>query len=121
MGTPLIAGAIVILLFLVLALFARGGPTETLSSTGLPEDAAGVTRLSLSELGSVTSRLFNELGFTTLGQEPRENRFDLRLEDPTPVTGQKAYVRCVLRPDVGAVQSAEVQAALDTARGENLG
>ncbi|HEX9508181.1 MAG TPA: restriction endonuclease, partial [Myxococcales bacterium] len=34
--------------------------------------------------------------------------------------GQRIYVRCLLTPEAGAVQSAEVQSALDTARGENL-
>jgi hypothetical protein len=120
MGPLLIAALVVVLLFLLLALFARGGPTETISAKGLPPDAAGVAKLTLAELGSVTNRLFNELGFSTLSQSLLPNRYDLTVEDPTPVTGQKVYIRCVLTPEAGAVQSAEVQAALDTARGEQL-
>lgn len=120
MGTPLIAALIAFVLFVLLALFARGGPTEALSGSALPPELAGIGRLSLVELGSVCSRLFNELGFSVLTQEERPDRVDLRMEDPTPVTGQRVYIRCVPTPEAGAVQSAEVQAALDTARGENL-
>lgn len=120
MGPLLIAGVVLLLIFLSLALFARGGPTETISTPGLQEEAQGVARLTLEELGSVAGRLFNELGFTTTSTAPQPGRYDLRMEDPTPVTGQRIYVRCVLRPEAGAVQSAEVQAALDTARHEQL-
>lgn len=120
MGSLLIAGVIVLGIFLMLALFARGGPTETIQAAGLPPEVAGVAKLSLPELGSVTARLFNELGFNTVDQSEQPGRFDLRMADPTPVTGQRVYIRCVLTPEAGAVQSAEVQAALDTARHENL-
>jgi hypothetical protein len=120
MAPLIIAGLIVVLLFLLLALFARGGPTETIAATGLPPEAAGVAKLTLSELGSVTERLFSELGFSTVSRNLLVNRFDLTMEDPTPVTGQKVYIRCVLTPEAGAVQSVEVQAALDTARGDQL-
>lgn len=120
MAPLIIAGLIALLLFLLLALFARGGPTETISTTALPPQAAAVAKLTLPELGSVANRLFNELGFSTLSQTEFPNRCDLFLEDATPVTGQKIYVRCVLTPEAGAVQSAEVQAALDTARGEQF-
>ena len=120
MGTPLFAALIVLVLFVLLALFARGGPTETLSASGLPPEAAAVSKLELTELSSVCARLFSELGFAVLEQETRSDRIDLRVEDPTPVTGQRVYIRCVPTPQAGAVQSAEVQAALDTARGENL-
>ncbi len=120
MGTPIIAAVIAFVLFVILALFARGGPTETLSAGALPPELSGLGRLSLAELGSVCGRLFDELGFRTLGKEERPDRVDLRVEDPTPVTGQRVYIRCVPTPEAGAVQSAEVQAALDTARGENL-
>lgn len=109
-----------IALFLLLALFARGGATETIAAKGLPPEAAGVAKLTLPELGSIVSRLFNELGFHTISQSVRDDRCDLVVEDPTPVTGQRVYIRCVLTPEAGAVQSAEVQAAVDTARGENL-
>lgn len=121
MASLLLAGVLVIALFLLLALFARGGPTETIGAKGLPPEAAGIAKLTLPELGSITSRLFNELGFSTVSQSVRPDRCDLILADPTPLTGQRVYVRCLLMPEAGAVQSAEVQAALDTARGENLG
>jgi len=66
------------------------------------------------------ARLFGELGFSLIRGENQPNRVDLRVVDPTPVTGQSLYIRCLLVPEAGAVESAEVQAALDTAKGENL-
>src|SRR6185295_2828063 len=120
MGPVLIAGVVLLAIFLSLALFARGGPTETIGSGGLSPEAQGVARLGLEELGSVAGRLFNELGFTGASTEQLPGRFDLRMEDPTPVTGQKVYIRCLLLPEAGAVESAQVQAALDTARHEQL-
>jgi hypothetical protein len=120
MGPVLLAGVVLFAIFLSLALFARGGATETISATGLAEEAKGVTALGLEELGSVAGRLFNELGFQTLSASAQPGRYDLRVEDPTPVTGQKVYIRCLLRPEAGAVESAQVQAALDTARHEQL-
>jgi HJR/Mrr/RecB family endonuclease len=120
MGSLFLAGLIALILFLMLAFFARGGPTETIRLKGLPPEASGVAKLTLAELGSVTSRIFSELGFTLASQSFFPDRCDLIAEDPTPLTGQRAYIRCVLTPEAGAVQSAEVQAALDTARGEQL-
>jgi hypothetical protein len=120
MGPLLLAVGIVLILFLVLAIWSKGGPTETIQAPGVAPEHAGLASLSLAELGSITGRLFNELGFVKLSEELQPDRFDLRVEDPTPVTGQRAYIRCVLTPEVGAIQSAEVQAALDTARGEHL-
>ncbi len=120
MDTLLLAGFVIIALFVLLALFARGGATEPLTPKGLPPEAAGIAKLALPELASVTSRLFNELGFTKVSEDDFPDRCDLVMEDPTPITGQKVYIRAVLTPESGAVESAEVQAALDTARGENL-
>ena len=120
MGPVLLAGIVLLAIFLSLALFARGGATETISASGLSDEAKGVAALGLEELGSVASRLFNELGFTTAAASPQPGRYDLRMEDPTPVTGQKVYIRCLLQPEAGAVESAQVQAALDTARHEQL-
>jgi hypothetical protein len=119
-GSLLIAVVGVVGIFLYLALFARGGPTETIAVHGIAPESAGVAKLTLPELGSVVSRLFDELGFVTLAQNLYPNRCYLTMMDPTPVTGQKVYVRCLLTPEAGAVQSAEVQAALDMARGDNL-
>ncbi len=120
MASLVLAGILLLALFLVLALFTRGGPTETIAAKGLPPELSGIAKLSLHELGSVANRLFNELGFQTVSQNTFPDRYDLIVEDPTPITGQRIYIRCVLTPEAGAVQSAEVQAALDTARGENL-
>src|SRR5690349_16176045 len=114
MGPLLLAGLAVLALFVLLAIFARGGPTETLPTSEAPPEAAGLAKLSLSELASVTARLFNELGFALEDQSELPGRVDLRMRDPTPVTGQAVYIRCLLTPEAGAVQSAEVQAALDT-------
>jgi hypothetical protein len=120
MDTLVLAGVIVVALFLLLALFARGGATEPVTPKGLPAEAAGVAKLTLPELSSITSRLFNELGFTGVARNDFPDRCDLRMEDPTPVTGQRVYIRILLTPESGAVESAQVQAALDTARGESL-
>jgi hypothetical protein len=120
MGSLLIAAVLVLALMLLLAMFAKGGPTETISTTGLPPELAGMGALQLPELASVTDRLFTELGFSTLSRHERPDRVDLTMQDPTPVTGQTLYIRCILSPPDGAIQSAEVQAAMDAARGENL-
>ena len=120
MDTLLLAGVVVVALFLLLALFARGGATEPVTASGVPAYAAGIAKLTLPELASITSRLFNELGFTKTAQSDFPDRTDLVMEDPTPITGQRVYIRAVLTPESGAVESAQVQAALDTARGENL-
>lgn len=120
MGPLLLGGAVMVVIFLVLAIFGRGGPTETIGAAGLPAELQGIAKITLAELGSVAQRLFNELGFSLVDQSELPGRFDLRMADPTPVTGQRVYIRCVLTPEQGAVQSAEVQAALDTARHEQL-
>ncbi len=120
MDTLVLAGVIVVALFLVLALFARGGATEPVTPKGLPPEAAAVATLTLPELASITSRLFNELGFSKVSQDDFEDRCDLVMQDPTPITGQRVYIRTLLRPESGAVESSQVQAAMDTARGENL-
>jgi hypothetical protein len=120
MDTLLLAGVVVVALFLLLALFARGGATEPVTPRGLPPEAAGIAKLTLPELASITTRLFNELGFAKVSQDDFPNRCDLVMEDPTPITGQRVYIRAVQTPESGAVESAEVQAALDTARGGSL-
>jgi hypothetical protein len=118
MGPLFLAAVVLLLVFLALAVFGRGGPTETLPTAGVAPE--GLSRLSLAELGSVSERLFSELGLTTASRSVAADRIDLILEDPTPVTGQRVYVRCLLTPAAGAVESAEVQAALDTARHAQL-
>jgi hypothetical protein len=118
MGTPIIALLIVLGVLFLLALFGRGGPTETVSAAA--PDLAGLASLQLAELGSIAGRLFMELGFSMVSTHERPDRIDLKMVDPTPVTGQTLYVRCVPTPELGAVQSHEVQAALDAARGDNL-
>lgn len=117
MGSLLLAAVAALALFLMLALFARGGPTETIR----PEDSkASLGALTLQELASVTSRLFSEFGFALMETHPRPDFVDLRMKDPTPVTGQTVYIRCLLTPSAGAVESSEVQAAADTARHEQM-
>src|SRR5688500_19028165 len=100
MGPLFLAAIVLLLLFLALALFARGGPTETVPGSGRAPDA--LVQLSLSELGSVSGRLFSELGLNTTSSSEAAGRIDLILEDPTPVTGQRVYVRCLLTPEAGA-------------------
>jgi hypothetical protein len=117
----LLAGVVLVIVFLCIALFSRGGPTETIGPGGIAPELLGVSKLTLAELGSVAQRLFNELGLVTEVLNEQQGRYELTMTDPTPVTGQKLYVRCVLPAvDIGAVQSNEVQAALDTARAANL-
>jgi hypothetical protein len=117
----LLAGVVLLVLFFLIAVFSRGGPSEKISAGAVAPELAGISALSLTELGSVAQRLFNELGLLTESQHEQPGRFDLVMHDPTPVTGQKVYLRCLLTPaEVGAVQSAEVQAALDTARASQL-
>lgn len=120
MDTLVLAGVIVVALFLLLALFARGGATEPVTPKGLPAEVANLSTLTLPELTSITSRLFNELGFSKVSENDFSDRADLVMENPTPITGQRVYIRALLKPESGAVESAQVQAAVDTARGEEL-
>ena len=80
MASLIFAAIVLLTIFVLLALYARGGPTETINLLGVPPEAAGVTHLTLSELGSVTRRLFNELGFTTVSEMAFPDRYDMVVE-----------------------------------------
>jgi len=82
MDTLVLAGVVVVALFLLLALFARGGATEPVTPSGVPAYAAGIAKLTLPELASITSRLFNELGARS-GTDPQHRESGHhRIDDP---------------------------------------
>lgn len=123
MGPIILAAVAVLAVFLVLAFFARGGPTET---PGVGERHASDTaplfqEMTHDDFGVFVTKLVNELGFRVASAEVREGRVDVIAEDPTPLTGQRIYFRGVLPPTEGMVQSAEVLAAIDNARGHGFG
>ncbi len=123
MGTLFVAAVAVVAVLLALAFFARGGATETPGTALAPRGEAAplFAEMDAAAYAEFLRRLVSELGFEVLSCEAREERVDVVAEDPTPITGQRAYVRGVLFPADGMVQSAEVQAALDNARGSGLG
>src|SRR6185312_10607681 len=100
-------------LLFVLALFARGGPHETFRAA---PSASGPR--SLHELQVDVGRLLNEMGFLVDEAERRTDprRSDWVARDPRPVVGQSMYAR-LLAPGTPPASAAEVQAALDAARG----
>jgi hypothetical protein len=123
MGAIAFAGLTVLLLFVLLALYARGGPTETPGSNAPARgDVAPLfSDMSLDAYLDFLVRLVAELGFEVKSSEVREQGVDIVAVDPTPITGQRVYVRGVLPSSEGMVQSGEVQAALDAARGRGFG
>jgi len=112
MSPILIALVVVGVLMLLLALFAGRGAGE--ARAGRP-----AIDLALPELARALRDAFAARGFTVLSEVDEPGRADLLLKDASPLTGQTIYLRCVV-PAGGAVDSVEVQAALDWIRGEQL-
>lgn len=120
MPIVLLAGAAMIGLFLLLALFGgKGGPTETApNSSGPRAEGPWIWRLSPDAFEKLLQRLFTAMGLEVERSEVRREIVDLVVRDPAPISGGRIFVRGILHADAGMVQQAEVQAALDLARGE---
>lgn len=120
--TPMLAPLLFALVLAAVAMavltLTRGGPTETSASAKPPEETPR-TPSDPDEFARVLSRLFQEMGFSLGPVHPQEGHVDVVALDETPVTGNRLYVRGFCAPS-GMVQSAEVQAALDAARGEGM-
>src|SRR5438045_777019 len=98
-------------LLLLLALFAGRGAGETVRG------ARPALDLPLPELARALRDVFTARGFTAISEVVEPGRADLLLRDPSPLTGQTISLRCLVPPDGAAVDSLEVQAALDRIRG----
>lgn len=109
--------------FLLLGLFGgKGGPSETAPAPAA-SDALGsahhwIHRLSPDAMERLVQQLFAAMGFQVERSLVRAGGVDLVVFDPAPITGGRLFVRGVARADAGMVGEAEVQAALDLARGE---
>ncbi|HYV45043.1 MAG TPA: restriction endonuclease [Myxococcaceae bacterium] len=113
--SPILIGLVLVgVLMLLLALFAGRGAGETRAARAKP-----ALDLTLPELTRALRDAFAARGFTVLSEADEPGRADLLLKDASPLTGQTIYLRC-LAPADGAVDSVEVQAALDRIRGDQL-
>jgi hypothetical protein len=119
LGPIFLGGLLFVVVFVFLAVFARGGPTET-HRVGARSPDQVLSALSLDELSRVSTRILNEMGFRIIASTPTPTHVDVIADDPTPITGQRVYVRILPAPPGGFVESVEVQAAMDAARGEGL-
>lgn len=117
--SPILLGLVLFgVLLVLLALFAGQGATETVRP--LPAGRPPVARFSLPELARALREILAARGFTLLSEAVGVEHADLLLKNASPLVGQTVYVRCVLPEAGGAVDSLEVQAALDRIRGEQL-
>lgn len=113
--SPILLGLVLFaVLMLLLALFAGRGAGETRSGDRRSLD------LALPELTRALRDVFVARGFTVIAEVEEPGRSDLLLKDASPLTGQTIALRCVVPPEGAAVDSLEVQAALDRVRGEQL-
>jgi hypothetical protein len=109
-----------VVLFLLLGIFGgKGGPSET---PGAPAPS-GTTNDWLARLGPdglerLLVRLFTAMRCEVEETEARPNLVDLVVRDPAPITGGRLHVRGLVAGTGQLVQQAEVQAALDSARGQ---
>ncbi len=111
--SPVILSLVVfIVLFVALALFARGGGTETVRvtepRTRLPEN-----------LTTHAPRVLSGLGLKVDKVEAREGMTEVWAHKDGPVVGQRLAV-WLLAPEAPPVGAAQVQAASDAARGLGL-
>ncbi|HVE85905.1 MAG TPA: restriction endonuclease [Myxococcales bacterium] len=107
------------ILMVLLALFSGRGAGETVVRS--PARRPDVAALPLPDLVRALRDVYASRGYTVLSEAMAHDHADLLLEDTSPLTGQTIYLRCALPGDSGAVDSLEVQAALDRARGDQLG
>ncbi len=106
-------------LFLLFGVFGgKGGPHETAPPPR--EEGHWLSRLSPDGAEKLLHRLFAAMRFTVETSEVRVGRLDMIVVDPAPLTGGRVHVRAILRSDRGMIEQAEVQAALDEARGEGI-
>lgn len=118
--SPILFGLVLFILALVLlALFARGGAVEPAPVPARPPE--DLRSMSPEEIARQVAQVFGRRGYRVVSQAVKDGYGDLLLEDRTPLTGQRIYVRTVRAPPEGAVESAEVQAAIDRVRGDQLG
>src|SRR5688500_7028297 len=100
------------LLIFALLLLTREGATEPAALGARAEPPTALAQLEVAELTELVATLFENRGFGIATEVVREDESDLIAEDPTPVTGQRIYVRTVRVRSGGLVSSVEVQACL---------
>ncbi|MHB1846533.1 MAG: restriction endonuclease [Deltaproteobacteria bacterium] len=123
MAVVVLAGAGMVGLFLLLGLFGgKGGPSETRSPPSAPsrEGTGWLLRLDGDGLERLLHRLFQSMRFEVVSSDVRGPILDMVVRDPAPVVGGQVHVRGIVAADHGMVGEAEVQAALDLARGDSL-
>jgi hypothetical protein len=118
MLAPLLFALVLAAVALAVLTLTRGGPTETPASAQPPEGTPRAP-VDAEEFARILSGLFQEMGSSLGPVHPQEDHLDVVALDETPVTGNRLYVRGFFAPSV-MVQSAEVQATLDAARGEGM-
>ncbi len=117
--SPIVLGLVIFgVLMLLLALFSGRGAGETVRPSERP--GRSLANLTLPELTRVLRDAFTARGYTVLSESQEPGRSDLLLRDASPLTGQTVYVRCLVPPDGSAIESVEVQAALDRIHGDQL-
>jgi Restriction endonuclease len=122
LGILVAAGLVAVLLFVLLGLFGGvGGPSETpgiRAPSGEAED--WLARLGPDGLERLLVRLFTAMRCDIEQAEARQSLVDLVVRDPSPITGGRMHVRALVAGAGALVQQAEVQAALDSARGQEI-
>jgi hypothetical protein len=109
-----LALVVVVVLLATLALFTRGGPSETLRNVrpGLPQYSQG-------ELTVLARSMLEDLGLrVTAVEEHAGGKTDLEAANPAPIVGQRVYVRTFAGTQ--PVGAPEIQAALDRLTGDSF-
>ncbi len=112
MGPLILAGFLFLVVVLLFAMFARGGPKEPEST--LPGQFVVRDRIELEDL---TRRLIQRLGLRIERRDDSDGRgIGFLAIDPVPIVGQRIYVEMFALPQGERVTEAEVQAAIDAAK-----
>jgi hypothetical protein len=119
MAVIILAGILFVLAAIALAVFARGGAKEPVTTAGnIAPEVAPTTSL---ELDRKTRQLLIQRGFEIVRVDPDDGGGPgFVAEDRTPVSGQKVYARAFALEKGERVTAAMVQAALDAAHAEGL-
>jgi hypothetical protein len=115
MAALLLAGFILIFVLGALAVFARGGAGETVSTIS----RTPVTTVDPVELEALTRRAIGRMGLQIDRTDPLESDgFGFLAIDPAPYGGGRVYVRTFARSSGERASEADIQRALDAAKDE---
>jgi hypothetical protein len=109
-------------LVVILLLLALTGDGPSLGPLSKADRRLGrLPLLQPAELARLLSNLFEARGFSVLHERHLHDRCEVFLEDPTPITGQRLSVRCVLpNQHTGEVDADTVFESLDQLHAEAL-